>query len=146
MHPIKVTLGTELKNLWLVKHILSKNICFLKCYSWLFEVSVLFINSIFSHFFHQVLHSKCLRCSLHRCSGAINVLGSGFCGVHPRLPGDPAMESVRRYFQRKNKRCRYDTLSTPTQTSWTFRTVLTVLASSENPSRNRSSIDTYALV
>lgn len=124
----------------------SKKPFFSKFHLRLFKVSLMFINSIFFHFFQQVLHSKCLRCSLHRCSGAINVLGSGFCGVHPCLPGDPTMESVRRYFQRKNKCCRYDSLATPTQTSWTFRTVLTVLASSENPTRNHTSVDTYALV
>lgn len=109
-------------------------------------LSYVYQQHFFPFFFHQVFHSKCLRCSLHRCSGAINVLGSGFCGVHPRLPGDPTMESVRRYLQRKNKCCRYDSLATPAQTSWTFRTVLTVLASSENPTRNHSSVDTYALV
>lgn len=140
--PIKVILGTELKNLWFVK----QRYLFLCSIYGLWRCLLCSSTAFFSFFFHQVFHSKCLCCSLHCCSGAIDVPGGGFCGVHPRLPGDSSVEGIWRYFQRKNKCSRYGLLPTPMQTSCTFEwTACAVLPSSENPTWNRGSVDSYTL-
>ena len=55
----------------------------------------------------QVFHPKHLRSSVHCSSRPINVPRGGVRGVHPRLPGEATVESIRRCLQRKDKCCRF---------------------------------------
>ena len=61
---------------------------------------------LFSGLF-QVFHPKHLRSSVHCSSRPVNVPRGGVRGVHPRLPGEATVESIRRCLQRKDKCCRF---------------------------------------
>lgn len=70
------------------------------------EMWVLKPSSLFFGLF-QVFHPKRLRSSVHCSPRPGNVPCGGVRGVHPRLPGEATVESIRWCLQRKDKCCRF---------------------------------------
>lgn len=59
----------------------------------------------------QVFHPERLRSTVHRCAGASHLFGCSGGGLHSRLPGDPAVEGLRRHLPWTHQQHRYP--STP---------------------------------